>query len=59
MRSVIHDIPNGSFTAERLIDHDGIEKEKMIKVNVTLEIEDEKITFDFTGSDPQAKGYIK
>ena len=58
MRSVIHDIPNGSFTAERLIDHDGIEKEKMIKVNVTLEIEDERITFDFTGSDPQAKGYI-
>ena len=58
MCTVISDVPNGEFEAERLIDHDGIEKDKMIKVKVTLKIDDENITFDFTGSDPQAKGYI-
>ena len=58
MRSVIAEVPNGEFEAERLIDHDGIDKDKMIKVKVTLKIEDDDITFDFTGSDPQAKGYI-
>ena len=58
MRTVISDVPNGEFEAERLIDHDGIEKDKMIKVKVTLKVEDEDITFDFSGSDPQAKGYI-
>ena len=58
MRAVISDVPNGEFEAERLIDHDGIEKDKMIKVKVTLKVDDEDITFDFTGSDPQAKGYI-
>jgi N-methylhydantoinase B len=58
MRSVIAEVPNGEFEAERLIDHDGIDKDAMIKVKVTLKIEDDDITFDFTGSDPQAKGYI-
>ncbi len=58
MRAVISDVPNGEFEAERLIDHDGIEKDKMIKVKVTLKVDDEDITFDFSGSDPQAQGYI-
>ncbi len=58
MRAVISDVPNGEFEAERLIDHDGIEKDKMIKVKVTLKVDEDDITFDFTGSDPQAKGYI-
>jgi len=58
MRSVIAEVPNGEFEAERLIDHDGIDKDAMIKVKVTLKVEDDDITFDFTGSDPQAKGYI-
>ncbi len=58
MRAILAEVPNGNFTAERLIDHDGIEKDKMIKVRVTLQVEDEDITFDFTGSDSQARGYV-
>jgi N-methylhydantoinase B len=58
MRAVISEVPNGEFEAERLIDHDGINKDHMIKVKVTLKIEDDDITFDFTGSDPQAEGYV-
>lgn len=58
MRAVISRVPNGTFTAERLIDHDGIEKDKMIAVRVDLKITDEEITFDFSASDKQAQGYI-
>jgi N-methylhydantoinase B len=58
MRTVLAAVPNGVFEAERLIDHDGIEKDKMIKVKVSVKVEDNDITFDFTGSDVQAKGYV-
>lgn len=58
MRSVLVEVPNGEFEAERFIDHDGIEKERMVKVSVKLKIDDEDITFDFSNSDPQAKGYV-
>jgi N-methylhydantoinase B len=58
MRSVIAEVPNGEFEAERLIDHDGIDKDRMIKVKVTVKVEDKDVTFDFNGSDPQAKGYV-
>lgn len=58
MRSVLSDVPNGEFEANRLIDHDGIEKDKMINVKVKVIVDDDDITFDFTGSDPQVKGYV-
>lgn len=58
MRAVIREVPNGAFRAERFIDHDGIDKGKMIAVRVCVKVEDEEITFDFSDSDPQATGYV-
>jgi N-methylhydantoinase B len=58
MRAAIRGVPNGTYTSERLIDHDGIDKGRMIKVHLALKVEDESITFDYTGSDPQAAGYV-
>ncbi|NNL99449.1 MAG: hydantoinase B/oxoprolinase family protein, partial [Gammaproteobacteria bacterium] len=58
MRTAISEVPNGRYSAERLIDHDGINKDKMIAVGVTLDITDDAMTFDFSASDPQADGYI-
>ncbi len=58
MRTAIREVPNGRYSAERLVDHDGINKDKMIGVRVTLEISDEALTFDFSASDRQADGYI-
>jgi N-methylhydantoinase B len=58
MRAAIKTVPSGVYRAERLIDNDGINKDKMIAVRVALRVEDEEITFDFTGSDPQAAGYV-
>lgn len=58
MRAVIRQIPNGVYRAERYIDHDGIDKSRMIGVRVAVKVEEEDIAFDFTGSDPQAAGYV-
>lgn len=58
MQAVIRQVPNGVFKAERLIDHDGINKDRMIAVRVALKVEDETLTFDFSDSDPQAAGYV-
>lgn len=58
MRAAIKQVPNGEYHAERLIDHDGVNKDRMIAVRLKLEVDDSDITFDFTGSDPQAAGYV-
>jgi N-methylhydantoinase B len=58
MRAAIKTVPSGVYRAERLIDSDGINKDKMIAVRVALKVEGDEITFDFTGSDPQAAGYV-
>ncbi|HKP18923.1 MAG TPA: hydantoinase B/oxoprolinase family protein [Gaiellaceae bacterium] len=58
MRAVIRDVPNGVYTGERYIDHDGIDKDRMVGVRVELTVEDESITFDYSESDPQAAGYV-
>ena len=58
MRAVLRTVPNGEYSAERFVDHDGINKNHMIGVRVKLKVEKEDITFDFSASDPQASGYI-
>ena len=58
MRDVIRGIPNGTYSSERLIDHDGINKDKMIAIRLKLVVEDERIVFDYSESDPQAAGYV-
>ena len=47
-----------TYTGERLIDHDGIVKDRMLTVRVKLVVRDNSIVFDFTGSDRQADGYV-
>lgn len=58
MRAAIRAVPPGVYEAERLLDHDGVVKDRMIKIKVALKVAKNDITFDFTGSDPQAAGYI-
>ena len=58
MRDAIRRVPDGVYTAERLMDHDGVVKDRMIPIRVTLKVHRGSITFDFTGSAPQAAGYI-
>ncbi|MCC7414003.1 MAG: hydantoinase B/oxoprolinase family protein [Gammaproteobacteria bacterium] len=58
MREAIREVPNGVYVAERVIDSDGIDKDRLIAVRVALQVLDDEITFDFTKSDSQAKGYV-
>jgi N-methylhydantoinase B len=58
MRAAIAEIPNGVYRAERFIDHDGINRGQMIGVRVAIEVTHDAVTFDFTGSDAQAAGYV-
>lgn len=58
MRSVLRKIPNGTYRAERFIDHDGINKDRMIGLRLELTVKDESVHFDWSDSDPQATGYV-
>ncbi len=57
MRSMIKEIPNGQSYFEDFIEGDSIE-ERMIKIAATIDIKDEEIHVDFTGTDPEVKGPI-
>ena len=58
MRQEIAKIPDGDYEAERYNDHDGIDRDRLVKTKLTIRVRGENITFDFTGSDPQVKGAI-
>jgi N-methylhydantoinase B/oxoprolinase/acetone carboxylase alpha subunit len=55
-REAVRAIPNGVFEFTDYMDHDGVDLSKPIKIQVRLEITDEKFLFDFTGTDPQVRG---
>lgn len=58
MAAAIKKIPDGSYAGESGVDNDGIEMEKVAWVRVTVKVEEEKLTFDFGGSDPQTQGFV-
>ncbi len=55
MRSYIEEIPDGVYRAEDFLDNDGIE-DRPIRVALTLTVEGSSLHFDFSESDPAAKG---
>lgn len=58
VRAEITQIPDGEYKAESFVDNDGIEKHRPYKIGLTLKVEGDKITFDFSDSDLQAQGFI-
>lgn len=52
---VIEDLPDGSYSADAYMDHDGLGGEKQ-KIAVTVIINDDRLTFDFDGTSRQAGG---
>ena len=58
LRSAIARLPEGSSSAEGLIDNDGVDVNKPVKLAVTITIKGGLATFDFSKSDPQARGPI-
>lgn len=58
MRREIASIPNGSYSAEAFIDHDGVERDKSHKMVVNITVQEDSMHIDWTGTDPVAKGPI-
>ena len=58
MRVEIRAIPNGRYVAERCIDNDGIVHDRRVTIRVQVDVHDDTITFDYSGSDGQVPGYV-
>ena len=56
--SVIAALPEGEASAEGFLDSDGVVIDRPVKLAVTITIGGGLATFDFSHSDPQAKGPI-
>ena len=55
-REAIAAIPNGVYEFTDYMDHDGVDLSKPIAIKVRLEVLDDRLRFDFTGTDPQVRG---
>jgi N-methylhydantoinase B len=58
MRQEIGKIPSGTYRAECRLDHDGITRDKPCRIAVAVTVGGEKMSIDFTGSDPVARGPV-
>jgi N-methylhydantoinase B len=56
LRGAVAEWKDGRFEAERLVDDDGIELEKPVRVHVVVEKNGDQIHFDFSGSADQTRG---
>lgn len=52
------ELPKGTWTAEDWVDDDGIDKETMLKIQVTVTVTDDEFIVDFTGTADAAKGPV-
>jgi N-methylhydantoinase B len=57
MRSYIDEIPDGVYHCEDFLDNDGID-DKPIRIALSLTVEGSSMHFDFSGSDPAARGPV-
>src|SRR6516164_7667737 len=58
LRAAIARLPERSASAEGFLDSDGIAVDKPIRLAVTVAIKDGIASFDFSASDPQARGPV-
>ena len=58
LKAAILHLPGGSATAEGYLDSDGVDIERPVKLAVTVTIAQGIAHFDFSASDPQAKGPV-
>jgi N-methylhydantoinase B len=56
VKAAIAEWEDGRFEAERLVDDDGIDLERPVRIHVVIEKEGDKLDFDFSASAEQTKG---
>ncbi|HEY7127031.1 MAG TPA: hydantoinase B/oxoprolinase family protein [Ktedonobacterales bacterium] len=57
-REILPKIPDGTYTWEDYIEHDGVEPPRLHTIRLTMTKTPEKITLDFNGTSPQTVGPI-
>lgn len=57
-RLALAKLPKGTWTAHDFVDSDGIDTDRLIKLNVTVTISDDEMVIDWTGSERDVKGPI-
>lgn len=55
IRSYVSNIPDGAYSIEEWFDNDGVE-DRALRVYLRLEVQGSVLHFDFTGTDPAARG---
>jgi N-methylhydantoinase B len=58
MKAEIRTIPNGVYKGESTVYYDGKTPGSTYKIRVTIKVEDEKITFDYSETDAQTDGFV-
>ena len=58
MKSEIASIPNGVYEGDSMVFYDGKHKGTEFTVRVSITVEDNAITFDYSDSSPQTKGFV-
>jgi N-methylhydantoinase B len=58
MKAEIRTIPNGVYKGESTVYYDGKTPGSKYKIKVKITVEDEKITFDYSETDPQTDGFV-
>jgi N-methylhydantoinase B len=58
MQAEIRTIPNGTYKGEGMVYFDGHNLGTEFTIRVTIHVEDEKITFDYSETDAQTDGFV-
>jgi len=58
LRACLERLPDGEVSAEGFLDHDGVDVSKPIRLAVTVRVAGDRAIFDFSASDPQARGPV-
>jgi N-methylhydantoinase B len=60
MRAALADLPDGTWRADDVLDSTGAapEQQHPARVTVVVSVTGDQVTFDFTGTDPQARGNV-
>jgi N-methylhydantoinase B len=58
MEAEIATIPNGTYSGEGSIYYDGRHEGSKFQVRVTITVEDKRIKFDYSKTDPQSNGFV-
>ena len=57
-RLALAKLPKGTWTAHDFVDSDGVDVDRLIRMNVTVTVTDEEMVIDWTGSEKDVRGPI-